>query len=101
MTLRARIISEAKTVFMNNIQFADDFVFSRTTLTISVIFDKEFATIIDDVESTAPAITAADEDVVGVVHGDTFTEASTSIIYNVIGIQPDGTGITLILLSED
>jgi hypothetical protein len=101
MTLRERLISDIKNVFMDNTQFADDFVFSRTGLTISVLFDKEFTVIVEDVESSAPAITAADSDIVGIAHGDTLTEVSTSIIYNVIGIQPDGTGITLVVLSQD
>lgn len=101
MTLRARIVSDAKSIFMNNTQFADDFIFSRTGLTISVLFDKEFAVVVEDVESAAPAITVADVDISGVVHGDTFTEVSTSTVYNVVGIQPDGTGMTLIILSQD
>lgn len=101
MTLRERIVDDIKNVFMDNTQFADDFVFSRTGLTISVLFDKEFIVIIEDVESAAPAVTAADSDIVGIRHGDTLTEVSTSIVYNVVGIQPDGTGITLVILSQD
>ena len=86
---------------MNNEQFADDFVNNRTGLTISVLFDKEFTAIIEDVESTAPAITVADSDVPGVLHDDTYTEVSTATVYKVIGKQPDGTGLTLLLLSQD
>jgi len=101
MTLRERLVSDIKTVFMNSDQFADDFVNARTGLTISVLFDKEFIAIIEDVEGTAPAITAADSDVPGVLHDDLFTEVSTATVYKVIGKQPDGTGLTLLLLSQD
>lgn len=101
MTLRARITSDIKSIFMNNEQFADDFVFSRSGLTISGLFDKEFILVVDDVETTAPALTVADSDIVGIIHGDTLTEVSTSIVYNVTGIQPDGTGVTLVILSQD
>lgn len=101
MSLRERIESDIKTVFMDNTQFADDFVFSRNGLTISVLFDKEFTVIVEDVESSAPAVTVADSDIVGIIHGDTLTEVSTDTVYNVMGIQPDGTGVTLIILSQD
>jgi len=101
MTLRARIVSDINDVFMNTDHFADDFVNARTGLTISVLFDKEFVTIIEDVESLTPAIACADSDILGVLHGDVYTEVSTSTAYNVIGIQPDGTGLTLLLLSQD
>lgn len=86
---------------MDNTHFADDFVNGRTGLTISVLFDKEFTVIIEDVESAAPAITVADTDIPGIRHGDTFTEVSTSTVYNVVGKQPDGTGMTLVILSQD
>ena len=101
MTLRERITSDIKTVFMNNTHFADDFVNERTGLTISALFDKAFATVLDDIETVSPAITVADEDIPGVVHGDVFTEISTAIEYNVNGHQADGTGITLLLLSQE
>ena len=70
-------------------------------LIISVIFDKDFVLIVDDIESLTPAITCAAEDIPGVLHGDIFTEVSTSVDYNVIGNQPDNTGLTVLLLSQD
>ena len=85
---------------MDNTQFADDFVNARTGLTISVLFDKEFTVIIEDVEDSAPAITVADTDIVGIKHGDTLTHVDTATVYSVIGIQPDGTGMTLVVLSQ-
>ncbi|MEE9356244.1 MAG: hypothetical protein V3U75_11695 [Methylococcaceae bacterium] len=99
MTLRDRLETDIKNVFMNNTQFADDFVNARTGLTVSVIFDKEFTVLIDDVEGQSPAITCADSDVPGVLHDDLFTEVSTATVYKVTGKQPDGTGLTLLLLA--
>lgn len=101
MTLRERIVSDIKNIFMDNSQFADDFVNARTGLTISALFDKEFVVIIEDVESAAPAMTVADTDIVGIRHGDTFTHVDTAIVYNVVSKQPDGTGMTLIIFSQD
>lgn len=99
MTLNDRLTSDIKNVFMNSNHFADDFVNARTGLTISVLFDKEFIVVIEDVESASPAITCADSDVPGVLHDDLFTEVSTATVYKVTGKQPDGTGLTLLLLS--
>jgi len=101
MTLSDRLTTDINNILMNSDHFAVDFVNARTGLTISVLFDKEFITMVDDVESLIPAITCADSDVPGVLHGDVFTEVSTSTAYNVSGNQPDGTGLTLLLLSED
>ncbi len=101
MTLRERIVSDIKNVFMDNTKFADDFVNNRTGLTISGLFDKEFIVIIEDVESAAPAMTVADTDIPGIRHGDTFVHVDTAITYNVVGKQPDGTGMTLVIFSQD
>ncbi len=101
MTLSARLTSDIKTVFMNADQFATAFTNARTTLTINVIFDNEFSLIIEDVETTTPAITAADSDCIGVIHGDIFTNNTTTTAYNVISVQPDGTGMTTIILNKD
>ena len=98
MSLRDQLTTDIKTVFMNPLDFADEFVNARTTLTINALFDKEFVVVIDDVESSTPAITVADTDVPGIVHDDLFTNVETSVVYKVTGIQPDGTGLTLVTL---
>ncbi len=82
--------------------FGEEFVFSRTGATINCIFNNAFVVVLDDIESTAPAIEAVkDSDVPGVVQGDTFTRVDNGIVYKVTGVQPEGTGMTLILLSRD
>ncbi len=101
MTLKDLIATDIKNIFLNTDDFADEFVNARTALTISTIFDNEFQVIIDDVETTAPAITVADVDIPGVLHGDIFTRVEDSTVYNVTGIQPDGTGATVLVLSQD
>lgn len=101
MALRDIISTDIKNIFMNSNDFAEPFTFSRSGLTINAIFDDEFLVVIDGVESSRPIITVADSDIAGIKHADTFTRTGTSIIYNVIGIQPDGTGMTMIILSQD
>jgi hypothetical protein len=49
-----------------------------------------------EVESTEPTLLARTADVSGLAHGDSLTISSTS--YTVRGIQPDGTGMTQIML---
>ncbi len=101
MTLKDVMDADIKTVFLNADDFADEFVNDRTILTINALFDNEFIVVVDDVESTTPAITVADTDVLGVQHNDLFTDVVTSIVYKLVGIQPDGTGFTLLVLSQD
>jgi hypothetical protein len=101
MTLKDVMDADIKDVFMNSDDFAFIFLNDRTGLEISVIFDNEFTVVIEDVEDTAPAITAADTDVVNVAHEDIFTDTATAIVYNVVGIQPDNTGLTILILSQD
>jgi len=98
MTLKDLLTSDIKTIFMNSDDFADEFLNARTGLTIGAIFDKEFIVVIDDVESSTPAITVADTDVPSIAHDDLFTNTETSVVYKVTGIQPDGNGLTLVTL---
>ncbi len=101
MTLKDLINTDIKNIFLNTNDFADEFVNARTTITINTIFDNEYQVIIDDVETTAPVIIVAEIDVPGVLHGDVFTRVEDSTVYNVTGIQPDGTGLIVLVLSQD
>jgi hypothetical protein len=101
MTLKDVINADVKNVFMNPNDFAFTFLNDRTRLEINVIFDNQFVVVIEDVEDTAPAITVADTDVLSVARGDIFTDMETAIVYNVVGIQPDNTGFTILILSQD
>ena len=67
--------------------------------TFVAIFDNDFLAVdLDEseVESTEPTLLARTADVSGLAHGDSLTISSTS--YTVRGIQPDGTGMTQIML---
>ena len=68
--------------------------------TFVAIFDNDFLAVdLDEseVESTEPTLLARTADVSDLAHGDSLTISSTS--YTVRGIQPDGTGMTQIMLS--
>ena len=69
------------------------------TSTSTGIFDNDFLAVdLDEseVESTEPTLLARTADVPNLAHGDSLTISSTS--YTVRGIQPDGTGMTQIML---
>jgi len=51
-----------------------------------------------EVETTAPKVLCRTEDLPSVSHGDTVTVDAKP--YKVIGISPDGTGVTTLTLSE-
>jgi hypothetical protein len=76
-------------------------VFGPTGLTINGNFDNTFETVLDGVETAGPAVTVKDSDIAGIVHGDIFTRIKTGIVYKTIGIHPDGTGLTFVILSQD
>ena len=70
------------------------------TTTFTGIFDNDFLAVdLDEseVESTEPTLLARTSDVSGLAHGDSLTISAVS--YTVRGIQPDGTGMTQIMLS--
>jgi len=67
--------------------------------TFTGIFDNDFLAVdLDEseVESSEPTLLARTADVSILAHGDTLTISAVS--YTVRGIQPDGTGMTQIML---
>lgn len=69
---------------------------------IKAIFDNSFDAVNltgGVVESASPQATVKTTDVPNAKHGDTLN--INSITYKIIGIHPDATGITLLILSKD
>ena len=66
------------------------------------IFDNEFVGVEVEagvpVEMSRPVFTCAESDVTGIAHGDTVVIDGTS--RTVRGIEPDGTGMTRLILKE-
>lgn len=68
---------------------------------ISVIINKEYFAIAGesvDVDGTQPIVTCRSSDVTGVDTDDTIT--IDSVTYNIVNIQPDGTGVTVLILQD-
>lgn len=69
---------------------------------LTVIFEETFEAVnlhTGDVESMGPKAEAKTLDVLDAKHGDTIEV--DGIVYRITGIQPDGLGITTLLLSKD
>lgn len=105
MTLQSVIQND-----IDNLLFTDSAVDAVYTpqggqaASIKVIFDNQYQTIelLDGgvgVESTSPSILCRTSDISGVKHGDTLVISGTT--YYITGVQPDGTGITRLMLSKD
>ena len=100
MTFKDDMLTDLDDTFLDNEEFAVDITYNA--LTIQGVFDNEFSSAVEGemgIESTVPQVFVKSSDVSSAAHGETM--AIDSVVYKIIGIQPDGTGMTLILLSED
>ncbi|GAF85155.1 unnamed protein product [marine sediment metagenome] len=99
MTFKTDLIGDLDT-FLANDEFAVDVTYNAVTFT--GIFDDAFDSPNLDtgqIETTAPQVLVKDSDISGIAQDDTMT--INSVVYNVTGIHPDGTGLTTIILSQD
>lgn len=90
------VFTDAMTEILNDEDLGEDALYEGNT--IRVLFQNGFV-VVNGVETTAPMAECLDTDVAGVAHGDTITVGG--ITYNIIGIQPTGSGTTKLILSED
>lgn len=95
------MFTEDLTVFFDTVNgFAETVTYQGST-SISAIFDAAFfadhmSQVI--VDSTKPACLVRSASVSGVVQGYTILRGSTT--YKIVDVQPDGTGITLLILEK-
>lgn len=102
MTLKQEMLDDRLTVFLDTDEFAEEFTWNSTT--IKGLFQNVFISVpVGEVEaeSSIPAVKFRPENIVGIAQGDSVTRIADSVVYSVIGIQPDGRGWTLITLSQD
>lgn len=100
MTLKADLLADLDELFDTD-EFAIEVTLTGGTK-INGIFDDEFRGVnIQDgeIRTTAPQVLCKSSDVSGVALGNTVT--INSIAYKVIERQPDGTGLTTLILSKD
>ena len=89
-------------VFFKDIATSAVFAHGAVVATINGIFDNEFTAvrIIGGVEIEAgqPQYTSPSADVATAVHNDTLVIGD--VTYYIKGIEPDGTGLTTLILSK-
>lgn len=101
MTFQSQMAADLS-VFFADYGVSATYTHAAVPATISVIFDNEYVPMNlggVEVESLGPAATCKSSDVSAAAHGDTLTV--DSVTYYIKGIHPDGTGITLLILSKD
>ena len=78
---------------------AADFAVQATVRgrTINIIFDEQYIDV-EGVESSQPAATCQSADVADVEQDDALTVQGRE--FRIIGIQPDGTGVTVLRLQR-
>ena len=107
MSLNDQMVTDLDT-FIND----DDFAIADAIYTpvegdskpIKVIFDNAYKqmNLSTGIESGGTSATVKDSDIEGVTKGeDGDTLEINDIVYSIIGIEPDGTGMTVLRLSED
>ena len=72
-----------------------------TGSSINVIINKEYFAIAGesvDIDGTQPVVTCRSSDVTGIDTDDTITVGG--VTYNIVNIQPDGTGVTVLILQD-
>lgn len=78
---------------------AATFTHGATVATINVIFDNEFSVMgIPGIEEAQPQAQCKTSDVPAAVHNDTLTIGG--VVYYIKGIEPDGLGVTTLILSK-
>lgn len=90
------MFTEDLPLFFNTTDFAVAATYNGSDIVHGILGKTYIA--INDVESAAPSFTCSAVDVPHAKHGDTLV--INSIIYNVVGVKPDGTGIMTLILEE-
>ena len=90
------VFSDALTSILHDPDMKTAATFGATT--IYGYLDDKFV-VINSIETKAPTFEALDTDLVSAKHGDTITIAG--VTYHIIGIQPNGKGSTVLILSVD
>ena len=83
------------TEFLDSTEMADNATIGAST--IAGIFDNQFVEV-HGIEGVRPVFTCAELNVSTIAHGDALT--INTISYKVAGIQPDGTGLTSLILEK-
>lgn len=85
-------------VFFQDRDFAVAATYSGSGSTIYGILDSEYDEPMGRVQASKPIFGCKTADVASAVHGQTLTIAAQ--VYKIVGVEPDGTGITILRLEK-
>jgi len=88
--------------FVEDVIYAVSGKFPQDGVTVKGIFDNKGQTVAifdGHIEATGPQVTVKSSDITGVKHSDTVTIRNKT--WYIRGIEDDGTGITVLTISED
>ena len=89
------MFAEDLSEFLDSTEMADNATIGAST--IAGIFDNQFVEV-HGIEGVRPVFVCAEADVSSIAHGDALTIKTVS--YKVAGVQPDGTGLTSLILEK-
>ena len=89
------MFAEDLSEFLDDTELADNATIGAST--IAGNFDNQFVEV-NGIEGVRPVFTCAEANVATIAHGDALTIKSIS--FKVAGIQPDGTGLTSLILEK-
>ena len=75
---------------------AASYTHAATTTTVNGLFEKAYLETFNT-QGSQPTFMCATADVSSAAHGDTLVIGGTT--YSVVGVEPDGTGVTLLRLA--
>jgi len=88
-------MTEDFTAFFDTDEHATAATYNAST--VNGIMEDQFVEV-NGMEATKPTFLCAEADVSGIAHGSSIT--INAIVYSVVGHQPDGTGLILLILQE-
>jgi len=89
------MFTEDLSEFLDATEMADNATIGSAT--VAGIFDNQFVEV-HGIEGVRPVFTCDESDVSSIAHGDALTIKTVS--YKVAGVQPDGTGLTSLILEK-
>jgi len=89
------MFTEDLSEFLDSTEMADNATIGAAT--VAGIFDNQFVEV-HGIEGVRPVFVCNEADVPSIAHGDALTIKTVS--YKVAGVQPDGTGLTSLILEK-
>lgn len=90
--------TEDLSVFFRTEDFGTAAVYSGSGATINGILDAEYEEPMGRVQASKPVFVCRTSDVPSAAHAQTLTIGAQ--VYKIVGVEPDGTGITLLKLEK-